>query len=171
MATPTNSYLTFCAIIATFRALVYIVNLEYVSKVKCAPEFWEFEEIENNSSCCCDIREADVNRCRSTPIREVFYAYTKTIRLMMLFKATVFWWGSYCLKESVAKDILSLISFVFDLQLMWAIYFQFKSPKNLVLNHQNVLAPALLQLSLVLAGFYFLREIMINLLLLWSFSL
>lgn len=89
-----GQYLLFASSIAFFRVGVYLLYPKTVTQVKIASQAWE------------DVR-----------IQEISFAYTNTIRTLMLFKGVIFLYCSY-MKDTQGRDAIALISFGFDLW-MW----------------------------------------------------
>lgn len=132
MASPITIYFWFTFAINAFRTVMYIFNLDQVSKVKLSKQGWE-----------------DLN------VREVQYAYMKMIRNFMCFRAFVCIWAATQLEDSEARLQLTCIATGFDVYLMAVIIqkaYQQKYAPGRVLKHQNIGVPAALQASLVVAG-------------------
>jgi hypothetical protein len=99
-------YLLIVSLMASFRSIIYIFNLKYVTKVKILKKYWEEESI-----------------------REIGYAYTGTIRMMMIFKSAIYWWAFLLLSNGYNKNILCYINILFDIQLLYPILYKFDSIK------------------------------------------
>jgi hypothetical protein len=87
-------YLLFASSVAFFRVGVYILRPKTVTQIKIDPKAWEDPRIQ-----------------------EISYAYTNTIRTLMLLKGVIF---SYCssFRSNEERDAIALISFGFDIW-MW----------------------------------------------------
>jgi len=123
-----SSFLLFTGAINLFRAVVYFINQKYVTEVKIA------KEKQGNAD-----------------ILEVAYAFTSTIRTLMLFRTCVIAWAYFFLHDSVAQDSLCYLLTGFDVYILYS-YFGKQTTSGKVLRHQRILVPFVLQLSLVLAG-------------------
>ena len=122
-------YFQYCALLAAFRAFMYIVFPTKVAKVKFDPKEWE-----------------------KPAIQETAYALVGMIRLFMIFRTAVYAWGS-TLANPADREILGLISFGSDIYLMYQIIRKYVLRNNLfAMVHQNPTPPAILQASLIVAA-------------------
>ena len=133
MSTPATYYLRCVALFSAFRVVIYIINLELVTRVKISKADWE-----------------------NLRIRELAYTWTKQIQNLMTFRTLVFGLGSF-LRNREERNVLALLSFCTDLQIMFVIYrvYYVKSAKtaNSVLVHENAIPPTLIQGAHIAAFF------------------
>lgn len=112
-------YLRFAAFVATFRALMYVFNYKVVTECKFDP-----------------------SSLRNQDVRDVAYAYSSLIRVFMFFKAFVFGLGSFIQIKS-HRDVLSTLSFVFDVYLLIKIIVGRQYPKKSALLPGTTIATSI----------------------------
>lgn len=114
--TPTTTFFAYNFGVNIFRFLMYIFNIEYVTKVKINKKDWESEGI-----------------------REVAFAYTKVIRNWMFSRAAIQFWAIF-LEDSTMKNYLCLIFFCLDVHILFKglIANEYLNDNhNRVMNHKN----------------------------------
>lgn len=107
-------YMIFVTLISVFRVIVYVLNLEHVTKTKILKREWE-----------------------NLSVREVAYGMTKMIRHFMIFKCALSAWGVFCLEGNPFNTRTLIFCSIFllsDVALFLRVFSDFYEVHNVMRN-------------------------------------